>query len=121
MDFDAGIADRPDGDRQSDPLEQGKVHMDMERLRLETDKAVREGLESFPHGVQMIEPFLESEVTQIVGAKFVAQETGELFVLLEKGVLPVGAEDMVAVFDLIDHGREFSRSVSCSAGRRISR
>src|SRR4029453_8737158 len=81
--------------------------MDIEALRLETGKAVGDDLESFPHGVQMIEPFLQAEVTEVVGAKFVAQETRELFVLLEKGVLPKGAEDMVALFDLINHGCEF--------------
>ncbi len=36
-----------------------------------------------------------------------AEEAGELFALLEETVLPVGAEDMVAVFDLLDDSREF--------------
>ncbi len=56
---------------------------------------------------RLIEPFLQTEVAQVVGAKFVAQEAGELLVLFEKGILPVGAENVVAMFDLIDHGREF--------------
>ncbi len=55
----------------------------------------------------MIESFLQAEVAQIVGTEFVSQVAGELFVLLEKGVLPVGAEDVVAVFDLIDDSGEF--------------
>ena len=44
-------------------------------------------------------PFLQSEVGEVVGAELVAQEGGELFVLLEEAVLPVGAEDVMAVFD----------------------
>ena len=107
MDLDSGIADRTDGDRQSDSLQQGKVHVDVEALRLKAGEAVCDGLKSLPHRVEMIEPFLQAEVAQIVGTELVAQEAGELLVLFEKGILPVGAENMVAMFDLIDHGREF--------------
>ena len=46
--------------------------MDFEALSLETGESVRDGLESFPHGVQMIEPFLQTEVAEVVGAKFIA-------------------------------------------------
>ena len=52
----------------------------------------------------MIEPFLEAEVAQVVGAKLVAKKAGELLLLFEKGILPVGAENMMAMFDLVDHG-----------------
>ena len=37
-----------------------------------------------------------------------AQEAGELFVLFEKGILPVGAEDVMAVLDLIEDGGQLS-------------
>ena len=33
---------------------------------------------------------------------------GELFVLLQEGVLEVGAEDMMTVLDAIDHGGEIA-------------
>ena len=107
VDFDAGIADRADGDGQGDPLQQREVHMDVEALRLEAGEAVGDGLEPFAHGIEMIEAFLQAEVAQVVGAEFVAQEAGELFVLFEEGVFPVGAEDVMAVLDLIDDGGEF--------------
>jgi len=55
----------------------------------------------------MIEPFLQAEVAQVVGTELVAQIAGELFVLLEKIVLPISAEDVMAVLDLIDDGGEF--------------
>ena len=83
MDFDAGIADRADGDGESDPLEQGKVHVHVEALRLKAGKAVGDGLKLFPHGVEVIQAFAETKVAQIVRAQLVAQETGELLVLSE--------------------------------------
>ncbi|MGA3028540.1 MAG: hypothetical protein ABSF98_27655 [Bryobacteraceae bacterium] len=78
MDFDAGIADRPDGDGQGDPLEQGKIPMDVEALRLETGEVVGDDPEPLGDGIEMIEPLLQAEVAQVVGAEFIAQETGEL-------------------------------------------
>jgi hypothetical protein len=57
------------------------------------------------HGVKVIEPLLQTEVAQIVGTQFIAQEPGELFILLEEGVFPIGSEDMMTVLDLLDHGR----------------
>ena len=76
--------------------------MDIEALSLETSEAVRDGLEPFAHGVKIIQAFLQTEVAQVVGAKLIAEEAGELFVLFEEGVLPVSAEDVVAMLNLID-------------------
>ncbi|MEK7405473.1 MAG: hypothetical protein AAB225_10225 [Acidobacteriota bacterium] len=47
----------------------------------------------------MIQPFPQAEVAEVVGAEFVPQEGGELFVLLEQSVLPVGAKNVAAVLD----------------------
>ena len=47
MDFDAGIADRADGDGESDPLKQRKVHVHVEALRLKVGEAVGNGLKLF--------------------------------------------------------------------------
>ncbi len=109
VDFDAGITDGADGDGQGDPLQQREVHMDVEALGLEAGEAVGDGLEPFADGIEMIEAFLQAEIAQIVGTEFVAQEAGELLVLFEEGVLPVGAEDVMAVLDLIDDRGEFAR------------
>src|ERR1700728_718759 len=81
--------------------------MNVEALGLETGETVGDGLESFPHGVEMVESFLQAEVAQVIGAKFVAEEAGELLVLFEEGVLPVGAEDVMAMLDLIDDRGQF--------------
>ena len=62
--------------------------MDVEALGLETGKTIRDGLEPLTDGVEMVESLLQAEVPEIVGTEFVAQIARELFVLLEKGVLP---------------------------------
>src|SRR6267143_3380698 len=81
--------------------------MHIEALSLETSEAVRDGLESFPRVLEMIESFFQAEVAQVIGAKLVAEEAGELLVLFEEGVLPIGAEDVMAMLDLIDDRGEF--------------
>ena len=74
--------------------------MDIEALGLKAGKTVGDGAESLAYGLQVIKSFFEAKVAQIVGTKLVAQEAGKLFVLFEKGVVPVNPEDMMAVFDL---------------------
>ena len=74
VDFDSRIADRAGQDGQGKPLQQRKIHMDIEGLSLEISEAVRDGLEPFPHGVEMTQVLLQPEVAQVVGAKLVAEE-----------------------------------------------
>src|SRR5438132_12144346 len=50
----------------------------------------------------MVQSLLETEIGEVVGDQLVAQEGGELFVLLQKRVFEVGAEDVMAVLDAID-------------------
>jgi hypothetical protein len=57
---------------------------------------------------QVIESLVQSEVGQVIGAQFVSQEGGELFILLEKAIFPIGAKDMMTVFDLLDDGAELT-------------
>ena len=52
----------------------------------------------------MLQTFLQSEIGEVVGAEFVAQEDGELFVLLEEAVLPISAEDVMTMLDLFQGG-----------------
>ena len=108
MDFDAGVTNRTDVDGQGDPLQQRKIHMDVQALRLEVGEPVGDGLEPFANGIEMIKSFLEAEVAQVVGTEFVAQETGELLVLLEERMLPVRPENVMTMLDLIDDGGQFS-------------
>ena len=78
--------------------------MNVEPLRLEGGEAAGDGLELFADRLEMVQVFLETEVVEIVGAQFVAQEGGELLVLLQERVLEIGAKDMVTMLDLIDDG-----------------
>ena len=82
--------------------------MDVEALRLEGSEAIRDREEPLANGVQMVEPFLEAEVAQVIGTEFIAQEAGELLILFQKGVFPVRSENVMTVFDLLEHGSEFS-------------
>ena len=108
VDLDPGIADRANGDRQGEALQQRKVDVDIEPLRLEAGEAGGDGLEALANGIEMVQSLLKTEVGEVVGDQFVAQEGGELFVLLEEGVLEVGAEDMMAMLDAIDDGGQLA-------------
>src|SRR6201989_1394490 len=108
VDLDPGIADRADGDWQGEALQQRKVDMDIEPLRLEAGKAIGDGLETLADGIEMVQSLFEPEVGEVVGDQLVAQEGGELFVLFEEGVLEVGAEDVMAVLNAIDDGGQLA-------------
>src|SRR6266581_8540448 len=82
--------------------------MDVEPLGLAIGETIGDGLESLAHGIEMMEPFLQAEIAQIVGTQFVAQESGELLILFEEGVFPIGAEDMMTVLDLLDDSCQFA-------------
>src|SRR6266550_4359211 len=108
VDLDAGIADRADGDRQGEALQQREVDVDVEPLRLEAGEAGGDGLEALADGVEMVQSLFEAEVGEIVGDQLVAQEGGKLFVLLQEGVLEGGAEDMMAMLDAVDDGGQLA-------------
>jgi hypothetical protein len=115
VDLDAGMANRADGDRQGEALQQREVDVDVDPLRLETGEAGSDGLEALADGLKMVQSLLEAEVGKVVGDQFVAQQGGEFFVLFEEGVLEVGAEDMMAVLDAIDDGGQLATHPAADA------
>src|ERR1700726_909845 len=115
VDLDPGIADRADGDWQGEALQQRKVDMDIEPLRLEAGKAIGDGLETLADGIEMVQSLFEPEVGEVVGDQLVAQEGGELFVLLQKRVFEIGAEDVMAVLDAIDAGGQLAAHCAVQA------
>jgi hypothetical protein len=76
------------------------------------DQRIENASERLADCIEMVQPFLETEVGKVVGAEFVAQERRELLILLEEGTLEIGAE--VAMLDLIDNGGELHGA--CGAG-----
>src|SRR5580700_1134523 len=116
VDLDAGIAHRADGDRKSKALQQRKVDMDIEPLRLEAGKAIGDGLETLADGIEMVQSLFETEIGEVVGDQLVAQEGGELFVLFEERVLEVGAEDVMAVLNAIDDGGQLAAHPAVQTG-----
>ena len=87
VDFDAGELRGPGGDGQSQTLQKRKVDVNVEALGLEAGETVRDLKELPPHRLQVAQAFLQPKVGEIVRADFIAQERGELLVLLDEGVL----------------------------------
>ena len=54
VDLDTGIANRADGDRESEALQEREVDMDIEPLRLEAGEAAGDDLEPFADGIEMV-------------------------------------------------------------------
>ena len=77
VDLDPGVAHRADGDGQGEALQQRKVDVDIEPLRLETGEAGSDGLEALANGIEMVQSLLETEIGEVVGDQLVTQEGGE--------------------------------------------
>jgi hypothetical protein len=82
--------------------------VDVQPLRLEAGETIGDRQELGAHGVQVLQAFPETKVAEVIGAKFIAQQGAELLVLLQKRVLPMSAEDIMTVLDLIDHSAQFA-------------
>src|SRR4249920_1461731 len=55
VDFDAGIADRADGDRQRNPLQKREVDMNVEPLGLEGSEAAGDDFERLADGIEIVQ------------------------------------------------------------------
>src|SRR5215469_12049560 len=64
----------------------------------------------------MLQTFLEPEVGQVVGAELVAQEGGELLVLLEEAIFPVGPKDVMPMLDLLQGGVQLAGQAAGDPG-----
>jgi hypothetical protein len=74
-------------------LQEIEVDMDVDPLGLETSEAVGDGFECLADRIEMVLALFETEVGDVVGAEFVARDSGELVILPEDGVPEMGAED----------------------------
>ena len=121
VDLDAGKLGGSHRDRQRQTLQERELDVDVQALRLEGGEAVGDRQELLAHGGQVVQALLQPEIGQIVGADLIAQEGGELLVLLDEGVFEVGAEDVMAVLDLLQRGVEFALQFLGDADCRRSR
>jgi hypothetical protein len=67
--------------------------VDVEPLRLEASEAAGDGLKRLADLIEMVQSFPQTEVGEVVGAEFVAQERRELLILFQDGVFEVGANE----------------------------
>jgi hypothetical protein len=101
-------------------LQERELDMDVEALCLEGGESVGNRQELLPHGRQMFQAFLQTEIGQVVGANLIAQESGEFLVLLHKGVLEIGPKDMMTVLDLLQRSMQFPLQLFGDAVPKIS-
>src|SRR5208283_2806469 len=73
--------------------------MHVEAFGLKAGKAIGDDLKALAYGVEIFQPFFQTQSSQFVGAEFIAKESGKLFVLFDKRVFEVGAKDVMAVID----------------------
>jgi S1-C subfamily serine protease len=106
----AGIVNLDAGDfgfacrnRQSDPLEQGKVDVHVQGLRFEAGKSICDGYEFAAQGFQVLQPLVQAQILHPVYADFHAQEGAEFFVHAAYEVLAVDAHHVMAMVELFEH------------------
>ena len=62
VDFDAGIADRTDGDRQRNPLQKREVDVNVKPLGLEASEAAGDDFEGLADGVEIVQSLFEKSL-----------------------------------------------------------
>src|SRR5208283_588149 len=82
--------------------------MHVQVLGLVGGEAVQHFPQACAHLSQVGQALVQFEVAQVVGGDLVAQEGGVLFVLLDPGAFPVGAEDVLAVLDGFHDGLQLA-------------
>ena len=87
VDLDPGIADRADGDRQGEALQQRKVDVDIEPLRLEAGKAIGDGLETLADGIEMVQSLLSRKSARLLETSSLRRKVANFSYCLRKAFL----------------------------------
>lgn len=106
LNLDAGDRGGADLNRPRQTLEQRKVHVDIEPLGLVVGEAAGDGQKLLAHGPEVLEPFLQVEIREVVGAQLVAQEDHKLLVLAKESVPAIDPQDMMPLRELLERGVE---------------
>src|SRR5215510_623816 len=104
---------RHDGRGQA--LEESEVDMHVEGLSLESSETIGDLTEHLAHRREVIERFLQMKVREVVAAHFASEESEKLLVLLDKGVLEVGSQDVMTVLDSLQGRVHFALKLSADA------
>ena len=87
VDLDPGIADRADGDWQGEAVQQRKVDVDIEPLRLEAGKAIGDGLETLADGIEMVQSFLRRKSARLLETSSLRRKVANFSYCLRKAFL----------------------------------
>src|SRR6202030_2052874 len=118
MYFDAGDFGFTGNNGEREPLKQRKVHVNVQRFRLETSKAIGNGDESLAHCFQVVQPFFETEVFETIDADLQAKEGRELFVHAAHEAFAVNPQHMMAVVQFVEETGKVGRAFFWSRERR---
>jgi hypothetical protein len=77
-------------------------------LALKAGEAISNNLKLLAHSFEILQTLSQTQISEVIGAELVAQEGGELFVLLDKRVFEVGAEYVMPVIDAFEGGVKFA-------------
>jgi len=115
--LDPGIAHRANGDRQGEALQSAeKSTCTLSHCAWKPAKRSVMAWKRWRTASRWSSPLFEAEVGEVVGDQLVAQEGGELFVLLQKRVFEVGAEDVMTVLNVVDDGGQLAAQSSVQPG-----
>src|SRR5436305_1525472 len=106
--FDAGDFGFTGNNGEREPLKQRKVHVNVQRFRLETSKAIGNGDESLAYCFQIVEPFFETQVFEAIDADLQAKEGRELFVHAAHEAFAVNPQHRMAVVQFIEETVKFA-------------
>src|SRR5215467_12795949 len=120
MKFDAGDFSSATRDGQREALEQRKIDVHIERLRLKGGEAVGNGCKSAAYIIKIIQAFVEPEVSEIIAERLQTQEGGEFFVHPHHGILGVSPQHMVAVLAALQHAGQLAAHALVQALSRSS-
>ena len=99
MDLNAGDASRALLNRLRQTFQKREVGVHVEPFGLKAGKAIGNDLKALAHGFEILQSFFQTQIFQVIGAEFIAQESGEFFILFDERVFEVGAKDVMAVID----------------------
>ena len=76
--------------------------MYVEPFGLKTGNAVGDNLKALADGIEIVEPFFQVQISEVIGTELVAQEGAKLLVLFQERVFEIGAENVMSVFDAFE-------------------